>query len=64
MILMMSNDISLNIINWLPFLTDAQCFICEEWNEILNIIHMNFWFEEFHYPALWQVVVTNCYSAV
>jgi len=50
---MMSNDLSLNIINWLAFVMDTHCFICEEWNEILNIIHMNFQCEEFNYSALW-----------
>ena len=31
MILMMTNDLSLNIINWLAFVMDVQC---EEWNGI------------------------------
>jgi hypothetical protein len=61
---MVNNDLSITIINWLAFVMDTQCFFCEEWTEILNIIHTDFWFEKFHYPALWQVVVTNCYSAV
>jgi len=64
MILMMNNDLSLNIINRLAFVMDTQCFFCEEWTEILNINHMDFRFEEFHFPVLRQVVVNNCYSAV
>jgi hypothetical protein len=61
---MINNDVLLNITSWLAFVMDTQCLLFEEWIEILNIIYMKFQFEKFHYPALWPVAVTNCYSPV